>query len=157
MTKPREQQDFKAAENYADSCSPNDKRPSIGSTHSLEIGMRSLWESDREAFLAGCRHKEAQLASELAQAKARVSGLSDELEDTKEANHNLQSNYDALKAELAAKDAEIARLREAQREASEHIQNARSEASSVLITKDYIIDECCMALAKLADKAGEGD
>lgn len=48
----------KAAEAYADSQSPNDERPNIGNIHSLEIGLRNLWEYERDSFLQGVRWQE---------------------------------------------------------------------------------------------------
>lgn len=66
MTKPHEQQDLEAAESYADGF--------FGRHESAS------WLSEKTAFLAGCRHKEAQLASELAAKDAEIARLREALE-----------------------------------------------------------------------------
>lgn len=61
---------------------------------SKDTGDGDKFEHDTE-YLSMQEHN-----AEIGTLKARISGLSDELEDTKEANHNLLANHDALNVQL---------------------------------------------------------
>ena len=104
----------------------------------------------RKAYLAGCRHKEAQ--------------LNESLKLTQEFLNAKESECDDLASELAAKDAEITSLKGALLAQS---HKHRAEIARLRTILEMKLPECscyrsigqcerCRILEPLADKAGEG-
>lgn len=78
----KEQQDLEAAEAYAE-------------VHS--VYKRELHGNIVQDFLAGCRHKEAQLASDLAAKDADIARMQEECDEWERVARSWNADYDKLK------------------------------------------------------------